>query len=206
MTDSGQGVTGHGSDGVEIPAVRQSRISGGGFDHYRDIGGTSFGVTLASHLSPNKIKWLLLKYPLLQIWMRTWSDVGPHLGSPCYLICQGRQGSRGGAVGTTKCSSTAIPHLLSEEIFRSPHITLNYPTWVDQWYSQGKTQRYAPKVLGVYVLWESKKSNCDSRPRFCTGKEGKSGKVLSEDNNARQLAICNLTKATFKIALHYSEK
>ena len=29
MTDSGQGVTGHGSDGVEIPAVRRSRISGG---------------------------------------------------------------------------------------------------------------------------------------------------------------------------------
>ena len=30
VTDSGQGVTGHGSDGVEIPAVRQSRISEGG--------------------------------------------------------------------------------------------------------------------------------------------------------------------------------
>ena len=66
VTDSGQGVTGHGSDGVEIPAVRQSRISEGARSLSGE-GGTSFGVILASHLSPTKDQVAAIKYPLFRL-------------------------------------------------------------------------------------------------------------------------------------------
>ena len=108
-----------------------------------------------------------------------------HLGSPCYPICEERQESEGGAVWSTSAHQLQSVQFLIW--FRSPHITWNKPTCLDHVCNPTQVGEFWTETLLQLAL------------RTC-------------DNNARQLAFwqfwqyCNLTEATFKIALHFSKK